>query len=159
MYFKGFPSGSDGKESACNAGDLGSIPWSRRFPGEGNSNPLQYSCLGSPMDRGAWWATVHEVPKQSHLTQRLHNNNNNSAYHLQQVVRMSGFKAAVYLLFQERDHMPSSGISALLVKLPLWFLSAQLSSDAGRMSTSSRCCSVISSSLLNPIFQPVSKHL
>ena len=53
MYFKGFPGGSDGKESACNAGDLGSIPWSRRFPGEGNSNPLQYSCLENSMDRGA----------------------------------------------------------------------------------------------------------
>ena len=61
MYFKGFPGGSDGKESACNAGDLGSIPWSRRFPGEGNSNPLQYSCLGSPMDRGAWQTIVHGV--------------------------------------------------------------------------------------------------
>ena len=47
--------GSDGKESACNAGDLGSIP------GGGNGNPLQYSCLGNPMDRGAWWAIVHGV--------------------------------------------------------------------------------------------------
>ena len=44
--------GSDGKESACNAGNLGSIPVSRRSPGEGNDNPLQYSCLGNPMDRG-----------------------------------------------------------------------------------------------------------
>ena len=51
------------KVSACNAGDLGSIPGSRRSPGEGNGNPLQYSCLENPMDRGAWWATVHGVAK------------------------------------------------------------------------------------------------
>ena len=50
----GFPGDSDGKESACNVGDLGSIPVSRRSLGEGNGNPLQYSCLGNPMDRGAW---------------------------------------------------------------------------------------------------------
>ena len=50
----GFPGGSDGKESACNAGDPGSIPGSGRSLGEGNGNPLQYSCLENPMDRGAW---------------------------------------------------------------------------------------------------------
>ena len=55
-YFPCFPGGSDGKESACNAGDLGSISGSGRFPGEGNGYPLQYSCLENPMDRGAWWA-------------------------------------------------------------------------------------------------------
>ena len=49
-----FPGGSDSKTSAYNAGDLGSIPVSGRSPGEGNSNPLQYSCLENPMDRGAW---------------------------------------------------------------------------------------------------------
>ena len=49
-----FPGGSDGKASVYNAGDLGSIPGSGRFPGEGNGNPLQYSCLENPMDRGAW---------------------------------------------------------------------------------------------------------
>ena len=49
----GLPGGSDGKESACNVGDPGSIPGSGRSPGEGNSNPLQYSCLENPMDRGA----------------------------------------------------------------------------------------------------------
>ena len=59
----GFPGGSDGKESACNAGDLGSIPGSGRFPGEGNGNPLQYSCLENSMDRGIWgvyspWVTM-----------------------------------------------------------------------------------------------------
>ena len=59
----GFPGGSDGKESSCNVGDLGSIPGSGRSVGEGNGNSLQYSCLENPMDRGAWWATVHGVAK------------------------------------------------------------------------------------------------
>jgi len=52
-----------GKESACNAGYADSIPGSGRSPGEGHGNPLQYSCLENPMDRGAWWATVHGVTK------------------------------------------------------------------------------------------------
>ena len=56
---------SVGKESACNAGDLGLISASGRSPGEGNGNPLQYSCLGNPMDRGAWQVTVHGVTKKS----------------------------------------------------------------------------------------------
>ena len=55
----GFPGGSDGKESACNVGDLGSISGLGRPPGGGNGNPLQCSCLENPMDRGAWWAAVH----------------------------------------------------------------------------------------------------
>ena len=55
----GFPGGSDGKESACNVGELGSIPESGRSPGEGNDNPLQSSSLGNPMDRRAWQTTVH----------------------------------------------------------------------------------------------------
>ena len=59
----GFLGSSDGKESACITGDPGSIPGSGISPGEGNGYPLQYSCLGIPMDRGAWWATVHEVAK------------------------------------------------------------------------------------------------
>ena len=59
----GFPGGSDDKESACNAGDLGSIPESGRSPGEGNGNLLQCSCLEDPMNRGAWQATVHGVAK------------------------------------------------------------------------------------------------
>ena len=55
------PDGSDGKESACNVGDLGLIHGLGRSPGEGNGNPLQYSCLENPTDGGAWRATVHEV--------------------------------------------------------------------------------------------------
>ena len=61
MYEEGFPGGSDGKESACNAGDLGSMPESRRSPGEGNGYPLQYTCLGNPTDRGTGEAKVHGV--------------------------------------------------------------------------------------------------
>ena len=61
--FGGFPGGSDGKASACNAGDPGSFPGSGRSPGEGNGNPLQHSCLENPMKRGAWYATVHGVAK------------------------------------------------------------------------------------------------
>ena len=57
----------------ANAGDLSSIPGSGRSLGEGNGDPLQYSCLENPMDRGAWWATVHGVTKESNMTQRLHN--------------------------------------------------------------------------------------
>ena len=59
----GFPDGSDGKESACNPGDLSSIPVSRRSPGAGNGNPLQYSSLENSMERGAWQATVYGVTK------------------------------------------------------------------------------------------------
>ena len=59
----GFPGGSEVKASACNVGDLGSIPGSGRSPGEGNGNPLQYSCLENPMNGRAWWATVHGVAK------------------------------------------------------------------------------------------------
>ena len=58
-----FHGGSGFKASACNAGDLGSIPGLGRSPGEGNGNPLQYSCLENPMDGGSWWATVHGVAK------------------------------------------------------------------------------------------------
>ena len=57
------PGGAGGKEPACDAGDVGSIPGSEGSPGEGNGNPLQYFCLGNPMDRGAWRATVHGVTK------------------------------------------------------------------------------------------------
>ena len=59
----GFPRSSVGKESACNAGDPGLIPGSGRSPGEGNGNPLQYSCLKKFMDGGALWATVHGIAK------------------------------------------------------------------------------------------------
>ena len=63
MVCPDFPGGLDGKESACNVGDQGSIPGSGRSPGEGNGNPLQYSCLGNLMNRGTWQAIVHGVTK------------------------------------------------------------------------------------------------
>ena len=63
MLSVGFPGSSDGKASACNAGDPGSILGLGRSPGEGNGNPLHYSCLEYSMDGGAWWATVHGVAK------------------------------------------------------------------------------------------------
>ena len=65
----GFPGSSDGKESARNAGDPDSIPGSGRLPAEENGNPLQYSCLGNPMDSGACWATVHGITNsRTHLS-------------------------------------------------------------------------------------------
>ena len=63
ICYRGFPGGSDSKASACNAGDPGSIPGFGRSPGEGNGNPLQYSCLENSMDGGAWWATAHGAAK------------------------------------------------------------------------------------------------
>ena len=64
----GLPWWPSGKESAYNVGDTGLIPGSRRCPGGGNGNPLQYSCLGNPIDRGAWWAIVHEVAEELDMT-------------------------------------------------------------------------------------------
>ena len=61
LLFSGLFRGSDGKESACSVGDLGSIPGLGRSTGEGNGTPLQYSCLENPVDGGAWWAAVHGV--------------------------------------------------------------------------------------------------
>ena len=80
MYIESFPGGSNkgkafiwgkasagrGKATACNAGDSGLIPGSGRSPGEGNGNPLQYSCLENPMDRDAWLATVHGSQNVGH---------------------------------------------------------------------------------------------
>ena len=65
----GFPGSSDGKEFACSVGDPALIPGSGRSPEEGNGNPVQYSCLGTPMDRRTWKATVHEVAKEIDATQ------------------------------------------------------------------------------------------
>ena len=65
----GLPGGSAVKNPPANVGDVGLIPGLRRFPGGGNGNPLQYSCLENPMDRGAWWATVHGGHKESEMTE------------------------------------------------------------------------------------------
>ena len=68
MITLGFPSGTLVKNPPANAGDTGMIPGSRRSHGEGNGNPLQYSCPGNPMDRGAWQAAVHGVAKELDTT-------------------------------------------------------------------------------------------
>ena len=68
LLILGFSGGSDRKESACNAGDKGSVPGPGRSPGEENGYPLQYSCLGNPMDRGVWQATAHGVTKESGMS-------------------------------------------------------------------------------------------
>ena len=70
MVSSGFPGVADGKEYACNAGDLDLIPGSGRPPEERNSHPLKYSCLKNPMNRGAWWATVHRIA-ESDMTEQL----------------------------------------------------------------------------------------
>ena len=62
---------ADGKDAACNTEDVGLIPGSGRSPGEGSGYPLQYSCLGNSMGRGAWWATVHGITKESDMTEKL----------------------------------------------------------------------------------------
>ena len=64
MLYLGFPGGSEVKNLPVNAGDMSLIPGSGRLPGEGNGNPLQYSCLGNPTDRGAWWAAVYVIEKE-----------------------------------------------------------------------------------------------
>ena len=77
----GFSGGSGVKNLPANAGDAedtDSIPGLGRSPGEGNGNPLQDSCLGNPMDKGAWWATVHGVAKESDMTERLNNDNSSN---------------------------------------------------------------------------------
>ena len=61
LPIQGFPGGSVIKNLPANVGDMGLIPWSGRSPGGGNGNPLQYSCLEDPMDRGSWWAAFHGV--------------------------------------------------------------------------------------------------
>ena len=72
-----FPGGSVVKNLLANAGDMGLIPGLGRSPGEGNDYPLQYSCLGNPVDRGTRRATVHGVEKESDTTERLNNKHNN----------------------------------------------------------------------------------
>ena len=86
----GFPGGSAVKASAWNAGDQGSIPVSGRSPGEGNGNPLQYSCLENSTDGGAWWATVHSVTKsQTRLS--------DFTRHLSQILQWTDLEATEFM--------------------------------------------------------------
>ena len=79
---RGLPWWLSGKESTCNAGDVGLIPGLGRSSGEGNGNPLQCSCLENAMDGGAWWATVHGVTKESDTTEQLNKNDNDPNMYL-----------------------------------------------------------------------------
>ena len=76
----GFPGGSLVKNLPVNSGDAGLISGSGRALREGNGNPLQYSCLGNPMDEGAWRAIVHDIPKESDMTQRLKQQQQSTMY-------------------------------------------------------------------------------
>ena len=78
MYVWGFPGGSEVKASVCNAGDVGSIPGLGRSPGGKHGNPLQHSCLENPMDRGAWWATVHGFAKRQIRLKQLYSTGNSA---------------------------------------------------------------------------------
>ena len=96
----GFPGGSEVKASACNAGELGSIPGSGRSPGEGNGNPLQYSCLENPMDRGVWWATVHGVAQSQMRLSDLTFINNSKMLDWQ---RHQSLSCAIFHFAQEKQ--------------------------------------------------------
>ena len=101
-----FPGGSDGEESACNAADPGLIPGSGRSPGEGNGNLLQYSFLENPMNRGAWWATVHGVTKsQTCLSDYAH-----TCTHTHTHTHSTGSR-------QQADHFPKEALGS-----PEWAL-------------------------------------
>ena len=94
------PSGSDGRESTCNAGDPGLISGLGRSPGKGNGNPLQYLCLGNSMDRGAWQDTVHGV-KELDTTERLtlHKNTLTDLFYFFGGIIKQFFNLQVYLLY------------------------------------------------------------
>ena len=91
QYGMGFPQGSAVKNPPADAGDSGLIPGLGRFPGEGNDNQLPNSCLGNPMDRGAWWATVHWVTTKSEATEQLNNNSTVQNYKDNCVLWVPGF--------------------------------------------------------------------
>ena len=97
------------KSSAYNAGDLGSIPGLGRSPGEGNGNPFQYSCLENPLDRGAWWATVHEVTQEPDMREQL----NKQLSHIQLFVTpwTVAHQATLSVGFPRREYW--SGLSYL----------------------------------------------
>ena len=113
-----FPRGSDGKESACNAGDAGPIPRSGRSPGEGNGNSLQCSCLGNPTDRGARRATQSKARKEPETPWRLHANQGGDVQNRHTAVRCGrgqpGDRAEAYTLHQQRRAWRSRVLAILL---------------------------------------------
>ena len=96
----GFPGGSEVKASACNAGDLGSIPGSGRSPEKGNGNPLQYSCLENSMDRGTWRAIVHAVANSQTRLSNPHTLNHNVKAMPCIIYYMLFISMKMYILFQ-----------------------------------------------------------
>ena len=91
MHNQGFPGGSVVNNPSASARDVGLILGWGRFPGEGNDNQLPNSCLGNPMDRGAWWATVHWVTTKSEATEQLNNNSTVQNYKDNCVLWVPGF--------------------------------------------------------------------
>ena len=123
LVFTGFPGGSDGKESACKAGDLGSIPRLGRSHGRGHGNPLQYSCLENPVDRGAWRVTVHGVAKSqtwlSNLAHRQHTHNRFIFVYVIHVSKKMGSSQDYYNISLRIQHR----YLYILIHQPLFFLS------------------------------------
>ena len=121
VKMEGLLGGSDGQESVCNAGDLGSTPGGRRFPRERNSNPLQYSCLENSMDIGAWQATVHGVAKSqtwlnnthTHTHTHTHSDNGNGGENSD--ARECEGKQVWYLIWYKWE-MAKCNISGILRK-------------------------------------------
>ena len=109
----GFPGGSDGKEAFCNARDLGLTPGSGRSLAEGNGHPLQYSCLENPMDRGAWWGTVHGVA-ESGMTGQLTQLSGASSLHLPTLLSIGSGSSCI----TGRTHKTWASQVALVAKNP-----------------------------------------
>ena len=128
VCLRGFPGGSEVKASAWNAGDLGSIPGSGRSPGEGNGNPLQYSCLENPMEGEAWWATVHGVAKSRTRLSYLTLNYTDFLY--PQIVNIYIRWAWSILLFQKVSEWVKSLSRVWLFATP-WTVAYQASPSMG----------------------------
>ena len=114
---------ASGKEPACQCSrhtDMGSIPGPGRSPGEGNGNPLQYSCLENPMDRGAWRATVHEAPKSRIWLKQV------STHAILWVLQSKGLSLHIHI-YTEAGHGDwwSNTLNALFSSVVVWFLSFQ----------------------------------
>ena len=104
----GFPVGSALKNPPAKAGDMGSIPDSGRVSGGGNGNPLQYSCLGNPKDREAWWVTVHRVTEELDTTYRLNNNNHHSDGSSLHLICATSSVTTLWHLIHSTSHFPVS---------------------------------------------------
>ena len=104
----GFPVGSALKNPPAKAGDMGSIPDSGRVSGGGNGNPLQYSCLGNPKDREAWWVTVHRVTEELDTTYRLNNNNHHSDGSSLHLICATSSVSTLWHLIHSTSHFPVS---------------------------------------------------